>query len=319
MWALAPADSKDQAPQLVAHVGGTLLGGAFDAQGGLYLADATRGLLYIEPGPTPAFGRARIVASFAPSEKTYALGDALKQSEIRYANDVAIDRATGFVYFTDSTRIAPYVFSDRLGQTLLSFGSSHLTGDASGRLLVYIPDAEAVHVLATGIRFANGVGISQDGQHALVVSSSSYAIYKVPTVRKGVTTESAPVAIRAEQAETFYNGTLPGLPDGLTVDQQDGAVWVPFFMPVPRILRVADIAPRWLRYLLVRVPFSLRPKASSVHSAIVQFSANGEVLRVLHDPKKEFGLLSSVERCKQHLFSGSLEGNHAVRFDLAQL
>ena len=131
---------------------------------------------------TPAIGRARIVTSLAPSGKEFAEGVALKQSEIRYANVIAIYRATGYVYFTDSTRIAPYVFSDGLGQTLLSFGSSHLTGDASGRLLVYVSDTGAVHVLATGMRFANRVGTSKDGRHALVASSSSYVIYKLRAV-----------------------------------------------------------------------------------------------------------------------------------------
>jgi hypothetical protein len=120
VWALAPPDSDDQTPRLVAHVGGTLLGGAFDADGGMYLADATRGLLYIAPDDIGVPGRVRIAAALAPSALENAADEAsLDEREIRYANDLAIDFVTGIVYFTDSSRIAPVVGSDRLGLTMV--------------------------------------------------------------------------------------------------------------------------------------------------------------------------------------------------------
>lgn len=126
VWALPT--TADGPPRLVIHVGGTLLGGAFDAKGGMYLADATRGLLYVAPGARDA----RIVASIAPSDLSAANDDdGLDKTEIRYCNDVAVDDATGLVYFTDSTRIAPSVGTDRRGDTLrvrrLRYGShSHM-------------------------------------------------------------------------------------------------------------------------------------------------------------------------------------------------
>lgn len=118
VWELAPGDAENQSPRLYAHVGGTLLGAAFDPEGGLYLADATRGLLFLDANEsTPSIGRARIVASIAPSDPRLALSEEhLSTAEIRYANDVAVDAATGNVYFTDATRIAPIVLTDRVGQ-----------------------------------------------------------------------------------------------------------------------------------------------------------------------------------------------------------
>lgn len=106
----------------MAHVGGTLLGGAFDADGGMYLADATRGLLYIAADDVGVVSKVRIVAALAPvgagGRITEALTDeSLAEGEIRFANDVVVDQSTGTVYFTDSTRIAPQVTTGRLGKT----------------------------------------------------------------------------------------------------------------------------------------------------------------------------------------------------------
>lgn len=119
-----------------------------------------------------------------------------------------------------------------------SYGSSHLTGDASGRLLVYVPSSGETHVLVTGIPFANGVGIAKDGMHVIFASTTTYSLRKFATVDAGFTGASA--AVQFKDTERFYAGTLAGMPDGLTVDQEDGSVYVPIFGPVPRILRISD-------------------------------------------------------------------------------
>lgn len=109
MWALG--DDANASPRLVAHVGGTLLGAAFDSDGAIYAADCTRGLLRVRDG-------VEIVASLAPSRLRLAEDEAaLDEAEIRYCNDVAVDGRTGLVYFTDSSRIAPAVGTDRRADT----------------------------------------------------------------------------------------------------------------------------------------------------------------------------------------------------------
>lgn len=315
IWSIEP-DRDGEDPKVVAHVGGTLLGGAFDKEGGMYIADATRGLLYIAAEDLGKPGKTRIVASLAPPAnlQSASSNETLDQTEIRYANDVAVDPTTGNVYFTDSTRIAPRVTSARLGDTLLSFGDSALTGDATGRLLMYSPTSGETHVLVTGIPFANGVGVMKGGSHILFVSTTTYSVYKVP-VPPADEKDIGPSA-KLSETDRFYAGTLAGMPDGLTVDRKDGSVWVPMFVPVLPILRFANVAPKWVRRILVSAPAFLRPGAKSVHAIIAQFDADGVLLRVLHDKQRQFGMLASVARCGKFLFCGCLSGHHVAQFDL---
>lgn len=82
-------------------------------------------------------------------------------------------------------------------------------------MLVYVPSTGDCHVLATGIRFANGVGVSKDGRHIYVASTSTYKIFKVPTVPSSITFDTAPRPIPAERLELFHPLTLGGLPGAL--------------------------------------------------------------------------------------------------------
>jgi sugar lactone lactonase YvrE len=195
-----------------------------------------------------------------------------------------------------------------------SYGTSHLAGDATGRLLVYVPATGECHVLATGIPFANGVGVSKDGSHVIVASTSSYTLFKVATLAAG----AAPPAPRvAGDLERFYPGALPGMPDGLTVDDEDGSVFVPIFGPVPLMVRLVDRGPTWLRRLLVAMPYAFRPTKDAVYTMIAKFAPDGTLLRVWHDAEQRYGLLTSVARCEKYLYSGSLKGRHAARFDVS--
>lgn len=281
----------------------------------MYLADSTRGLLYISQDDLGKPGKTRIVASLAPSNIRGATSNkSLDETEIRYANDIAVDPITGNVYFTDSTRIAPSVTSTRLGDTLLSFGDSALTGDATGRLLMYVPSSGETHVLVTGIPFANGVGVTPDGAYLVFASTTTYSLRKVPMPPADGGRIGKPVAFL--KTERFYAGTLAGLPDGLTVDVEDGSVFVPMFVPVLPILRLANVAPKWVRRMLVSAPTFLRPGHKNVHAIIAQFDAEGNLMRVMHDKKRQFGMLSSVARCGKYLFCGCLSGHHVAVFDL---
>jgi sugar lactone lactonase YvrE len=314
IWSLPTPEDADQSPKLLTHVGGTLLGGAFDRHGNIYVADATRGLLMI-PNRTILGGTdpARIVATTAPSERKFAAAEGfLDDSEIRFADDIVIDPVSGFVYFTDATRIAPVVSSGRRGDTMNSFITSHLSGEASGRVLCYVPSTGATYVLARSLRFANGIGLSSDRTHLIVAATSSYELYKVPTLPDSVNSSTAPDTMSAEDLELFYNGALPGFADGLTVDE-NGHIWVSINGPVPPTALLADKAPAWFRHVLVRAPHVLRPGPSSLHSMFAEFSSTGELLRVLQDRERRFGILSSVERCGRYLYSGSVHENHVAR------
>lgn len=250
IWSLLNPD----APVVVAHVGGTILGAAVDGAGGLYLADATKGLFHLSPGWAVGEGGPPVlVASLAPSHGLRAAGGeaALDEAEIRYCNDVAVDSATGLVYFSDSSRIAPLVGSERLGDTLVSYGSSHLSGDATGRLLVYDPESEETSVLVTGIPFANGVAVTKDGKHVLVVSTTTYSVRMFPVLGSG---ELVPSAVGVEELKLFSGGRLPGMPDGIWASKDDGKVYVPFAAPIPPVLRAVDST--FLHQWCFFIPFS---------------------------------------------------------------
>jgi hypothetical protein len=318
IWSLPVPGSVDQNPGIVAHVGGSLLGGAFDRHGNIYVADASRGLLMI-PNSTVLSqnGSPRIVSAMAPSDVSFAANEkTLDDTEIRYADDLVIDPETDFVYFTDATKVAPTVGTSRRADTLNSFITAHLSGDASGRVLCYVPRTGATYVLAKGIRFANGIGLSQDRSHLIVAATSSYVLYKIPTLAKDVDWASFAAPLLVKELELFYKHTLPGFADGLTVDAK-GHVWVAINGPVPAIGRLADVAPAWLRHILVRAPYSMRPGDKSLHSIIAEFSGDGKLLRVLQDKSRKFGILSSVDRCGMYMYSGSLNGRHIVRFTVA--
>lgn len=297
----------------MAHVGGTLLGAAFDKQGGIYVADATRGLFYLGPSDD-GFDTPLLVASRAPSSLGLAVGDeSLDFAEIRYCNDVAVDHRTGYVYFTDSSKIAPTVSTQRRGDTFRSYTTSHMTSDATGRLLVYDPHSATTHVLVTGIPFANGVGVSPDGDRVYFVSTSSYSVKCVATL--GVEYIDPPASRHFDDVDHFFQGgNLPGMIDGLGVDDK-GNVFVPVFGPLPPLALLVDKAPAWIRRLLVMLPNWVRPTNSSVYTMIIQLSSDGQLKRVLHDKERRFGLLTSVAPCGDYIFSGALKGHFGVRID----
>lgn len=270
-------------------------------------------MIYLPPSEDGGFDTPRLAAVRAPSALSHAQGEEdLDDSEIRYCNDIAVDFRTGFVYFTESTKIAPPVYSTRRGDTFRSYAASHLTADASGRLLVYDPHTHVTHVLVTGIPFANGVGVSGDGKRVIFASTSSYTVNSVEALDTGYTT---PKPVRFEDVEPFFRGKTPGMIDGLTVDTE-GNVFFPVFGPLLKILRLTDQSPNWLRRFLAMVPTWARPKPNTVYSMIVELDSNGQLKRVLHDKERKFGLLTSVHRCKNYLFCGALKGHFGLRMKI---
>lgn len=162
----------------------------------------------------------------------------------------------------------------------------------------------------TGIPFANGVGVSKDGDEVYFASSSGYSVRKVAAVRDSI----FPSVTRFQDTARLYNGSLPGIPDGLTVDREDGSIYVPVFGPPTLFIRLVDAAPRWLRQVLVSLPTQWRPKTNQLYTMIAQFDRNGTLLHVRHDTKRVYGLLTSVDRCGKYLFCGALKGHFGARF-----
>ena len=127
----------------------------FDRNGtNLIVADAVFGLLEVNPEtkavrtllpPTPGF-----------NGKPFCL-----------VNDLDIDE-DGTIYFTHSST---------KWQGHQAFYSI-FEGDKTGRLMAYHPKTEEIKLLMDGLYFANGVQISPEGDHLLVVEYAASRIMK---------------------------------------------------------------------------------------------------------------------------------------------
>ncbi|GJN34128.1 hypothetical protein PR202_gb22770 [Eleusine coracana subsp. coracana] len=158
------------------------------ATGDLYFADAYLGLMRV--------GRR---GGLAQAVATKDAGGA----PLNFVNGVDVDQETGHVYFTDSS--AAYQRSDYLMIVL--------TGDATGRLLRYDPSTGNATVLASGLAFPNGVALSADRTHLVVAETASCRLLR--HWLRGP---------RAGHTEHFAD--LPGYPDNVRRDDDDGYYWV---------------------------------------------------------------------------------------------
>nr|DAD36701.1 TPA_asm: hypothetical protein HUJ06_007342 [Nelumbo nucifera] len=165
----------------------------------LYVADAYYGLIVVGP-------EQKIPMQLATSAEGIPF---------YFTNGLDIDQRMGIVYFTDSS--TKYQRRDYAG--------SILSGDKTGRLMRYDPRNREVTVLLTGLAFANGVAISDDGSFVLVTETGTGRILRF-WLQGG----------RAMTSDLFIQ--LPGQPDNIKTNAR-GEFWVavnpfeggPRFMP----------------------------------------------------------------------------------------
>lgn len=133
------------------QTGGRPLGIEPDGEGGLYIADARRGLLQLQRG-----GGLRVLA------------DAFEGRPLSFVDDV--DRGPdGTVCFTEADARFGY---DQVKLALLD-------GGARGSVYCLDPATGALDRLATGLHFANGLAISADGGFALVTETLRHRVLKI--------------------------------------------------------------------------------------------------------------------------------------------
>ncbi|KAM0899514.1 hypothetical protein ACQ4PT_021204 [Festuca glaucescens] len=154
--------------------------------GELYIADAYLGLMKVGP----AGGEAQVLAKEADGVPFH------------FVNGLAVDQATGDVYFTDSS----LNFTRRHNFEIMN---QH---DDSGRLLKYDARTKLVTVLWANMPYPNGVALSRDGTHLVVAHTGPCEAHRYWL--KGP---------KAGKYELFAE--LPGYPDNVRPDTQ-GGFWV---------------------------------------------------------------------------------------------
>lgn len=169
-------DTPDAAPVTVADTGGRPLGMHFDADGGLLVADAFRGVLRVPPD-----GPLEVVAQTCGG------------TPVAFADDLEVG-PDGAIWFSDA--------SARWGYA--EWESDLFEGRGTGRLCAWLPTTGVAREMLGGLHFANGIAVDPAGRFVLVVETGRYRVTRLWLTGP-----------RAGQSEPFIEG-LPGFPDGIS-------------------------------------------------------------------------------------------------------
>ncbi|NRB04858.1 MAG: SMP-30/gluconolactonase/LRE family protein [Rhodobacteraceae bacterium] len=239
-----------------ADTGGRPLGLEFASDGQLYVADAYRGLLVID-----ATGDVTLLA-----DQTSA-GD-----PILYADDVDI-APDGRVYFSDaSTKFGAEANGGTLPASILDL----MEHGSNGRVLRFDPSTGETDTVVEGLNFANGIAMTADGQHVMIVDTGTYAVWKWP--------------VAGGAAEVIVEN-LPGFPDNIN-RAPDGTFWVGLVSPRNAPMDALSGSPN-LRKMVQRLPASMRPAAQR-YGFVLQIDETGNVLQTLQDPSGAYALTTGL-------------------------
>lgn len=260
-----------QDPQME-HVCGRPLGLKFNTETReLYVADAYLGLLKVGTNDT-----------LATPIATQPQG-----LPFLFANGLDIMQHNGGIYFTySSTR-----FQRR------EFMSAVISGDKTGKMMVYDPMKEKIQVLLDGLSFPNGLAISHDNSFILVAETSTCRILKYQ--------------LRTPSSKCFeVFAELPGFPDNIK-RSPSGGYWVALHSKRRRILKWLLSQPGFGE-LLLRIPFDVQRFGSFISSfsgqaMAIRLGENGEVLEVLEGlGGRKIRFISEVEEHNGILWFGSV-------------
>ncbi|MEM7215455.1 MAG: SMP-30/gluconolactonase/LRE family protein, partial [Pseudomonadota bacterium] len=203
---------------------GRPLGIEFGRDGDLYVADAYKGLLKINPS----------------GEVSLLTNKTDEGSPILYADDLDIT-SEGLVYFTDaSIKFGAEANGGTLPASLLDL----IEHGPNGRVLKFDPATNETTIIHQGMSFANGLALTSDESHILVAETGGYAIHKIP--------------LNAPETAKPVITNLPGFPDNVN-DNPDGTFWIG--LASPRSVPVDKLSGQpFLRKVIQRLPAAIRPK-----------------------------------------------------------
>ncbi|OWF53760.1 adipocyte plasma membrane-associated protein-like [Mizuhopecten yessoensis] len=266
---------------------GRPLGMRLDKEGYLIVADAYLGLFRVNVATGDVF-------ALWPS--SFPIGG----DKIRFLNDVAV-ASNGLIYMTDSST----KWDRRHNRYLV------LEADRTGRLLEHDPKTNTTARIASVISFANGIQLSQKEDFLMICETTKARILKYQLTGPG----SGEVSV--------FIDNLPGLPDNIR-PSSSGGYWIG--MSAVRqggkfnLIDYASQRP-WIRTLITKL-FSqdMIMRFVPKYGLVIEVSAEGKILRSLHDPTgKVIPSVSEVEDKDGVLYLGSYNLPYMSRLYLSGL
>ncbi|KAA0020071.1 SMP-30/gluconolactonase/LRE family protein [Antrihabitans cavernicola] len=262
--------SKGRA-ELIANTRGRPLGIEILSDGRYLVCDAERGVLRVDET-----GRVELLTDTAAGIALYA------------TNNSAVGK-DGIVYFTDS--------SQRF--TIADHRYDMLEHSGTGRLLRFDPKTGETDLLADGLQFANGVGLSLDESYLVVAETGAYQITRVDL--------TGPRAGRV----SVWAANLPGIPDNLASQTKDGIFWVALYSPRMRSLDMLGPRPL-LRTVVANVPERLQPNPQQ-RGWVLGIDGNATIVHSLQGSKGSYSPITGVREADGWLYLGSLTADDIAR------
>lgn len=266
-----------------AQLGGRPLGIEVDRNGALIVANAELGIQRVTADGTVT-----------------TLIEAIDGEPLENANNLGI-APDGTIYFTQSsTKFTAAEFGGSYAASLLDI----LEHGGHGNVYSLDPSNDTVARLMTGLNYANGIAVSDDGSFLLVAETGHYRILKywLSGELQG-------------QTEVLIDN-LPGFPDNIK-NGMNGRFWVGFAAPRNRLLDQLSDQP-FVRKIVQRLPPGVRPKAEPF-SHVIAINGDGQVLMNLHDPAARFPTLTGVLETRRYLYLTTLFGHSLPRIKKSDL
>jgi hypothetical protein len=287
----------------VANLGvGRPLGGKFDADNNLYIADAHLGLTRLrDPRNTSNNNKVELVAS--------RVFDEGKWTQLLYVNDVCVGPKSGMIYFTDSTEIAPDRIGTRTYDTMYAAKAEAIKVTKTGRLLRYDPYSDEVTVLARSLHFPNGIAVDKEENYVIFAETFALRMLRY--------------SLETGKLEVLVDEGLTGYPDGVdcawksvtSVSSNKCYAVMPSAM-IPILKLIMATSHPWdmiLRSILLGLPKFLAPPVKR-YGGIVEMdymmSNQNNQLRIIQDPLgTDIGMLTGVTVHDNRLYLGSLKND----------
>ncbi|SDD47084.1 SMP-30/gluconolactonase/LRE family protein [Rhodococcus tukisamuensis] len=256
---------------VVADTGGRPLGVEVLDDGRYLVCDAERGVLRVDD-----------------TGRIETLTDTALGTPLVACNNSAVGR-DGAVYFTDSS--ARFTIAEHRNDLLEHCGT--------GRLVRLDPATGETDLLADGLQFGNGVGLSADESYLIVAETGAYRIRRVELTGP-----------RAGTVSTWAEN-LPGIPDNVTSQTAAGIFWVALYSPRMRLLDLMAPHPA-LRIVAANLPGWAQPDPEQ-RGWVLGLDGDGTVVHSLQGGKGSYAPVTGVREADGWLYLGSLSADAVAR------